>query len=551
MTGLPPPDRRRLSLWQRLRLLLPFAARPPQLALPAPEQAAVPVVAPLPTLPEPQPLILTELVLEPANEAPDEGAPAIIPATPPAPPALETAEPEPGIPPMRRRVVDPARRSRYFSAPYVDTSRTRLLASPAVTGGFAAPSGLPLAAVATMAGPPPPPFPGRVDWIEPIGFSAFALWHPEHAPVPPDATLAWLLEPVLLARAIRLRDAVVHNYAAGGPPIDPGGLFEAARRIAGHDATALLLCLTVSRTFARGGDAVPWRIVDRRLGSISDGVETHLPRQRHSGGVAQPDGAEAPGLFHLLLDPAAFGTADPGDWVRFFGLATLVALTAGRGCAQPQAIADGAAARLALQVDAVAAAMLPAALDDGPAARSWRWANALSLVEWGDWGRSAPRALAAAEQGIAAARFGLAAAGQQPDPSWRWTPPVAGFLRTGIASSASIDPLAARMRISRTTLVSLLALAGAGRRDGSTVTVICTVDAGIACRLATGGWDDPALAAIAPRLIGEIGWKSIEHARSRTVIVRCAIMGDDAHAECQIDLGGGFENFPVTESGNG
>jgi hypothetical protein len=104
------------------------------------------------------------------------------------------------------------------------------------------------------------------------------------------------------------------------------------------------------------------------------------------------------------------------------------------------------------------------------------------------------------------------------------------------------------MRISRTTLVALLAVSGAGRRGGSAVTVVCTVEGGVACRLELGDWDDPALTVLAPRLVQEIGWKTIEHAAARQAVIRCAIQGGAGQAYCQIDLGEGFQDLPVREA---
>jgi hypothetical protein len=107
------------------------------------------------------------------------------------------------------------------------------------------------------------------------------------------------------------------------------------------------------------------------------------------------------------------------------------------------------------------------------------------------------------------------------------------------------------MRISRTTLIALLAVAGAGRRGGNAVTLVCTVEGGLACRLARGDWDEPALTPLTARLIGEIGWKTIEHAAGCQAVIRCAIEGDAAHAECRIELGDGFEDLPVREQDDG
>ena len=64
------------------------------------------------------------------------------------------------------------------------------------------------------------------------------------------------------------------------------------------------------------------------------------------------------------------------------------------------------------------------------------------------------------------------------------------------------------MRISRTTLVALLAVAGAGRSGA--VTIICTVEGGPACRLEPGDWDEPALAALWQK--GRNAWRNVQSA---------------------------------------
>ena len=415
MTGPAGKGRRGVGLFQRLAMLM--LGRKPQLALPPPPESAQPEA--------------------PAPEARDEPPPTIILSAEPVESGeASNAEPEASAPP-RRRPPDPARRAHYFAAPYVPSSQpVLLLGGPgraAARGARlvpASPDGLPLAGLSTAPAPATGRSPGLVACIEPIRFSAFAIWHPEAAlEVPADATEAWLLEPVLLARAVRLRDAVLHNFAAGGAPLRPAGLFDRALAIAGHGGTALMLCLIVTRAFARGGEAVAWQATDRRSGAFSDGVQTHLPVPRHPEGVVQPNGFDRPSLFYLLFAATALGTADSGDWYRFFALATLAALTASGDCAPPQPLADGPALHLARQVDVAQAALRDRTQADLPAYRAWLWANALSFVEWGQWGRSQQRAQEAARHGAGAARFGLATAGCRIDPSWRWLIPVAGGLR--------------------------------------------------------------------------------------------------------------------------
>jgi hypothetical protein len=111
------------------------------------------------------------------------------------------------------------------------------------------------------------------------------------------------------------------------------------------------------------------------------------------------------------------------------------------------------------------------------------------------------------------------------------------------------------MQLRRATVTALFAAAGIMRRDGASVSVaaVCTVEGGVACRLAQGRWDDPGLSALTSRLVAEIGWKTIEHAAGRQVAIRCVAPGGDAtRAACSIDLGAGFEPLPVTaEAGDG
>jgi hypothetical protein len=421
---------RRLALLRRLVTGVPRIGRTRRLALPPPEPPLSPEAA--------------AAVVPALQKQEDIPAVIVLPAVSAATGEPPKTQPAASVSLPRRQPPDPERRAQYFAAPYVVPSpQLRRLARPvpkpaeAARPADAMPEILPLAGLATASELLSSAAPGIVESIEPIRFSAFAIWHPEAAlEVPPDATAAWLLEPVLLARAVRLRDAVLHNYTAGGAPLHPAALLEASLRIAGHAATALLLCLIVTRAFARGGQAVVWRAVDRRSGGFSDGVETHLPVPRHPDGVVQP-GGDRPSLFYLLLAAAALGTEDSGDWYRFFALATLAAFTAAAGCAPPRPLNDGPALRLAWQVEAAQAALRDPAQADLPAHRAWRWANALSFVEWGNWGRSQPRAHDAARRAIEAVRFGLAAAGVATNASWRWAVPAAGALRDGRTAPAA------------------------------------------------------------------------------------------------------------------
>jgi hypothetical protein len=77
-------------------------------------------------------------------------------------------------------------------------------------------------------------------------------------------------------------------------------------------------------------------------------------------------------------------------------------------------------------------------------------------------------------------------------------------------------------------------------------TLVCTTEEGVACRFAAGAWNDPALEPVAEPLVSQIGWKLIEHAPLRQVVVRCTTLVEaPERAQCSIDLGSGFEPLPV------
>jgi hypothetical protein len=77
-------------------------------------------------------------------------------------------------------------------------------------------------------------------------------------------------------------------------------------------------------------------------------------------------------------------------------------------------------------------------------------------------------------------------------------------------------------------------------------TLVLGLDEGINCRFALGNWDDPRLEEIAVPLVLAVGWKRVEHAPSRQVVLRCTMAGEDlTAATCSIDLGAGFVPLPV------
>ncbi len=107
------------------------------------------------------------------------------------------------------------------------------------------------------------------------------------------------------------------------------------------------------------------------------------------------------------------------------------------------------------------------------------------------------------------------------------------------------------MRISQTILAAILDTGSKQiRRDfaGVQFTIVCTVEEGVACRFASSDWDDRTLAPLAARIADELGWRMIERAPRRQVVLRCAMPDAGiAAATCECDRGEGFQVVEVVE----
>jgi hypothetical protein len=108
------------------------------------------------------------------------------------------------------------------------------------------------------------------------------------------------------------------------------------------------------------------------------------------------------------------------------------------------------------------------------------------------------------------------------------------------------------MYLSMQTIEAILRLASPFiRRTGteSSFTLLLSVQEGVACRFAASTWTDQILSPLAPELISEIGWKTIEHSSRRQVVVRCSVPNSEALvANAEIDRGFGFEPLLVIAS---
>lgn len=169
-------------------------------------------------------------------------------------------------------------------------------------------------------------------------------------------------------------------------------------------AVGLIVCHNVARAFARGS--------------------TILKRKR-----------TAPN-FYRYFDPNSLGAVDPGDWYRFFAIASIAAF-ASRGSIERL---SGAASPTVLQIDSLAQ-QFPAPTDDRRYA-ALAWANAIQFWEWGIYSRSLQAVRTSARQSLDAFRFGLRAVSADPSSPWRWSVP----------KPASLNPNDARLDASASLL---------------------------------------------------------------------------------------------------
>jgi hypothetical protein len=109
------------------------------------------------------------------------------------------------------------------------------------------------------------------------------------------------------------------------------------------------------------------------------------------------------------------------------------------------------------------------------------------------------------------------------------------------------------MKISANLLAKIIALPSPYiQRRSNTVrfAIVLTVEEGIACRFAAASWADVLPDDIASDLVTQIGWKRIEHAPARLTVIRCILSNADPNqAQCQIDLGSGFEPLAIQIEG--
>jgi hypothetical protein len=318
--------------------------------------------------------------------------------------ALSDAVSVPSSPPAQARIVRPAAR-------LMDDFTTTWDPPPAADGS------------------------GRVISVDPLLLTLFFGARESGPDVPAEATSEYLTEPALLAHAINLRTQLLQHWASGGAPVTVQQLYELAVAIAHHPGTALLLSHNVAKTFARGGEALRWRLINRTAGAYTDGQSAY-------SAVSATTAFSAPSIFPALFAPSELGAFDPGYWYRHFAAAVAAYYAASSQTRMPISAPTPEAERTAQRIVDAARQLRSAAVELTPAYRGWLWVNAWVFVETSDYIRNQQAAGAEAINSLRGVSFGLAQAGLSPDPDWRWAVPaipVAGHAACG-AIAEWLDP---------------------------------------------------------------------------------------------------------------
>ena len=279
-------------------------------------------------------------------------------------------------------------------------------------------------------GPPTADPSGRVFSVDPLLLTLFVSSREAGPEVPPEATTEYLAEPVLLAHAIGLRRRLLQHWASGGAPVGTRQLYDLALQIAQHPGTALLLCHNVTKAFARGGDAICWRLINRATGEYSDGESAYVPASL-AGAFA------APPIFHALFAASELAASDCGYWYRYYASAAAACYAANAQTRLPVVATTTEAVEAARDIVAVSRRLRCASVESTPSYRGWLWVNAWVFVEIAAYSRNRQAAHAESVNSLRGVCFGLSQAGCTPHSGWRWAVP-----ETRAASGADVVPIA-------------------------------------------------------------------------------------------------------------
>jgi hypothetical protein len=266
----------------------------------------------------------------------------------------------------------------------------------------------PLSIFATGSGNPSPAA-GVVQSIDP-GLFTCLIANREGAPqVPAQATHEYIGEAVLLSRTLELRERMLSRYTEGEPALTQSELYQLSYSLIGHSSTALLLCHNVTKAFARGSRLLHWECVNRPRSEYSDGRRVYGGRN----------------LFYSLFAPTSFGSADSGDWYRFFAQAALASFTARGETRFPAALADRSCTELARRQEKLA---LQIGAPESPFQKAFVWSNTFAFWEGGCFARTSARSADLIRLSRAACTFAFRVNGITTAPQHNWVVPLPGAL---------------------------------------------------------------------------------------------------------------------------
>ncbi len=268
--------------------------------------------------------------------------------------------------------------------------------------------------------PPQPDRAGRVLSVDPLLLTLFFATREAGPDVPAEATTEYLTEPALLAHGIELRDRILRHWSAGGPPLSVRQFYDVAVEIVRHTGTALLLCHNTAKAFARGGEAICWRLVNRTRGEYQDGKLTSIAAVLHRNGILKSGAFANPSIFYVLFSAGEFGSGDAGAWYRYFVAAAAAYYAASGQARVPMLPLSPAAEHTARLLVDISRQMIDPKLELTPAYRGWLWANAWMFFENAAYGRANAGGRPDALPSLRGACFGIQQAGREVYSGWRW-----------------------------------------------------------------------------------------------------------------------------------
>ncbi len=267
---------------------------------------------------------------------------------------------------------------------------------------------------------------GLVLSVDPLLLTLFFSNREAGPTVPVEATSDYLTQPALLERCVNLRDRVLQNWAARAAPLSIRRFYDLALTITRHAGTALLLCHNTAKAFARGGEAVRWQVVNRSRGEYRDGRSNYTAAVLHREGLLRSGPLAPPSMFFLLFSAHTFGTADSGDWYRFFAAATAAHFAASEQSRTPTLAPSPEAEQCAQWIDELALALRDPSAEWSPAYRGWLWVNSWTFFESGTYGCSPVSIRRENIASLRGAQFGLAEAAPAVHCNWNWLVPLKG-----------------------------------------------------------------------------------------------------------------------------